>query len=133
MLKTNRSLLKLALLSVVTFGIYNLFFLDGIATDMNMIAAEDGKQTPGVIKVILLSICTCGVYPLVWYYKLGNRMQDAGLQYGMLIKENGTTILLWMLLGSCLCGIGAFVALHIIIKNMNTLCAVFNKQYSGNV
>ena len=44
------------------------------------------------------------------------------------ITENGTTILLWLLFGSLLCGVGGFVALHILITNMNALAKAYNKQ-----
>lgn len=127
MVSTNRSLVKYILLSIVTCGIYGLVFLHGISKDANVVCAGDGEETAGVIKMFLLSLVTCGIYGWVWYYKLGNRLANAGSKYGLNINENGTTLLLWMILGSAACGIGPFVAMHFIIKNMNALCEAYNR------
>ena len=45
-LKTDRSLAKFILLSLVTFGIYALVVMSGVSTDINTIASRyDGKKT----------------------------------------------------------------------------------------
>jgi hypothetical protein len=44
-LNTRRGLLKLILLTIVTFGIYPLVFFSGISEDINLIASRfDGKR-----------------------------------------------------------------------------------------
>lgn len=128
-LKTDRSLLAYILLSLVTCGIYSWYFLYTIARDVNIACAGDGKQTAGLLKLILLSILTCGIYSWFWYYSLGNRLAENAPRYGLRFQENGTTILLWMLLGSMLCGVGFFIAWHILIKNVNTICGAYNHQH----
>jgi hypothetical protein len=35
---------------------------------------------------------------------------------------------MWMIFGSLLCGIGPFVAMHILIKNTNALANAYNTQ-----
>lgn len=62
----------------------------------------------------------------VWYYGLGNRLAENAPRYNLNFQENGTTVLLWVLFGSFLCGIGPFVAMHIIIKNTNALASAYN-------
>lgn len=45
-LNTRRGLLKLILLSIITFGIYPFVFFSGISEDINLIASRfDGKKT----------------------------------------------------------------------------------------
>ena len=121
-----RSLVKYILLSIVTCGIYGIYFLYKLIIDVNIICAGDGDETPGLLKLLLLTIVTCGIYAWIWYYKLGNRIQMNGSRYGLNIQENGTTILLWMLLGSCLFGIGPYVAMYYIIRNVNSLAVEYN-------
>ena len=87
------------------------------------------KTNRSLLVVILLSIITCGIYSWIWYYKLGNRFASNAPRYGLSFQENGTTVLVWMLFGALLCGIGPFIALHIIIKNTNAICAAYN----GNI
>ena len=125
-LDENRGLVKYILLTLVTCGIYSYWYLYKLAEDANIICAGDGKSTPGLVQFILLSIVTCGIYAWFWYYNLGNRLQAAGPKYGLNIQENGTTLLLWYILGACLCGIGPYVAMYILMKNMNQLAHAYN-------
>lgn len=127
-----RSLLTLILLSIVTCGIYNIIFWYSYADDMNRICQGDGKETKNYIVVLLLSIITCGIYYWIWLYGVGNRLSENAPRYGTSFQENGTTIILWMIIGSFLCGIGAFVAMHILIKNMNELADRYNQMFYGN-
>lgn len=128
-LKADRSLIAYILLSIVTCGIYSWYFIYCLARDVNIACAGDGKQTAGLVKLILLSFITCGIYGIYWYYSLGNRLAANAPRYGMNFQENGTTVLLWMVLGSLLCGLGSFIAVHIIIKNTNAICAAYNYQH----
>lgn len=125
-LKTDRSLVLYIVLNIVTCGIYGCYFIHALARDMNVACSGDGKKTGGLLQYILLSLITCGIYRWVWYYGVGNRLASNSLRYGMSFQENGTTILLWKLFGVLLCGIGPFIALHIIIKNTNMLCGAYN-------
>lgn len=125
-LKTDRSLLVYILLTVLTCGIYGFYFIYTLARDVNTVCAGDGKHTNGLLMLMLLSLVTCGVYSLIWYYQLGNRLQENAPRYGCTFSENGTTVLLWMVVGSLLCGLGGFIAMNIIINNTNTLCARYN-------
>lgn len=127
-LKTDRSLLTYILLTIITCGIYSFFFIYKLAQDVNTVCEGDGDTTPGLVPFIFLSLITCGIYAMIWYYKLGNRLANNAPRYGINFQENGTTVLLWMLFGSLLCGIGPFIAWHIIIKNTNELCAAYNSK-----
>lgn len=125
-IKTDRSLLVYILLSIVTCGIYSLCFFYSLAKDVNEMCRGDGKNTTGLLGFILLSLVTCGIYSWIWYYSLGNRLAENAPRYGRIFSENGTTVILWMLFGSLVCGIGSFVAMHIIIKNTNELARAYN-------
>lgn len=127
MLKTDRSLILWILLSVVTCGIYPYFGLHNIAKEVNIACEGDGQTTPGILEFILLSLVTCGIYAWIWYYKLANRLQVNAPRYGLMFAENGTTVLLWFLFGSLICGIGPIIALSIVIKNTNAICMAYNK------
>lgn len=126
LLKTDRSLLVYILLCIVTCGIYGWYFIYSIARDVNICCDGDGEHTSGLLMFILLSIVTCGIYSYIWFYKLGNRLNKNAYRYGMVFTENGTSVLMWQLFGVLLCGIGPFIAMNIIIKNTNTLCAAYN-------
>ena len=125
-IQTNRSLIMYILLSLVTCGIYGYYFIYSIARDVNIMCRDDGEKTGGLLAFILLNFVTCGFYGLYWEYKLGNRLAANGPRYGVAFQENGTTVLLWYLVGMLLCGIGPWVAMHILIKNTNSLASAYN-------
>ncbi|MDR1447227.1 MAG: DUF4234 domain-containing protein [Treponema sp.] len=122
-----RGLLGLILLSIITFGIYCLYWTYKLAKDVNSICEGDGQKTGGMLKYLLLGIITFGIYDLVWLYMLGDRLQDNAQRYGLTFKESGGTVLLWYILGSFIIA-GPFIALHIIIKNTNRLAEEYNKK-----
>ena len=128
-LNDNRGLASYIILSIITCGIYSYYFIYKLAHDVNIACEGDGQETSGLVAFILLSIVTCGIYAWVWYYKLGNRLQLAGSRYQVTIQENGTTVLLWLIFGSFICGIGAFVAMYILIKNSNLICGAYNREH----
>ena len=131
MIQEDRALWKYIVFGILTLGIYNYYCLYKWSADVNIMCAEDGKQTAGLLKLILLSMITCGIYTFYWYYTLGNRLQSNAPRYGLNFQENGTTILLWLIFGSLLCGIGSFFGINIIIKNLNELSKAYNRQYNG--
>ena len=126
----NRSLVSLILLSIVTLGFYSLYWIHCLAKDVNLICEGDGKKTAGLAKYILLGIVTFGIYSVIWVYMLGDRLQDNAQKYNITIKETGSTILLWYLLGAFIV-VGPYVAMYIIIKNTNALAAEYNKKLSS--
>jgi len=125
-----RGLGGLIILSIVTFGIYGLYWIHKLAKDVNAICEGDGKKTGGLLKLWLLSMITFGIYALVWMYMLGDRLQDNGPKYNQTFKESGGTVLLWYLLGSLII-VGPFIAMHIIIKNTNALADEYNKKVTA--
>lgn len=127
-----RNLLTMILLSFITCGIYGIVFWYNYSDDMNKVCYGDGKETKNYIIVILLSIITCGIYTWVWYYGLGNRLCENAPRYGTRLTEDGTTVLMWMIFGSLLCGFGYFYAMYILVKNMNVLADLYNRNnYNG--
>ena len=122
-----RGLAGLILLSIVTFGIYGLYWTYHLVKDVNVMCEGDGKKTSGLLKIILFGMITFGIYTLVWLYMLGDRLQDNAPKYNLTFKENGGTILLWYILGSFII-VGPFIALHILIKNTNALADEYNKK-----
>lgn len=127
-IKADRSLATYILLTIVTCGIYGLYFLYRLAKDVNVMCEGDGESTPGLAALILLTYITCGFYSYYWYYKLGDRLQANAPRYGLAFKESGTTVLMWDIVGYLTCAIGTFVAMNIIIKNTNALATAYNSR-----
>ena len=127
-LKQDRNIFVFIILNIITCGIYGLYTIYSLANDVNRACDGDGQTTSGLLIFILLSIITCGIYSFYWHYAIANRIAANAPRYGMHFQEDGTSVLLWMLLGSLLCGIGYWIAYHIIFKNMNALSAAYNNR-----
>ncbi len=62
------------LLSVVTCGIYALYWLYQLAEDVNLVSQRPNATSGGT--VVVLNIVTCGIYGLYWFYKAGEAMDE---------------------------------------------------------
>lgn len=127
--KDNRSFWVYLLLSIVTCGLYSIYFWYVYVEDINTVFYGDGEDSPNYILVMLLTWVTCGIYGVYWRYKQANRMyREAYDRYGVMIEENGSSILLWTILGYFTGGIGQFIADYFMIQNLNKTALVYNTQ-----
>lgn len=126
-LQTDRDLVAYILLTIITCGIYGMWYIHRMAQDTNVICQDDDEQTPGLAVYILLSLVTCGIYSYYWMYKLANRLQQNAPRYGVSIQEAGSDVLLWLILGIFTCGICSFFAVSILIQNLNSLSDAYNR------
>ena len=69
----NRNIGLAILFTIITCGIYGLYWFVVMTDDMNSIATEDGYTTTGGM-ALLLTIVTCGIYGYYWAYKMGQKM-----------------------------------------------------------
>lgn len=71
-LKTNKSLVKFILLSLITFGIYGIVVMSSVSNDINVIASRyDGKKTMHYcLLLFLVGPVTLGIADLVWNHRL---------------------------------------------------------------
>ena len=126
-LKTNRSLLKFILLSMITFGIYGIVVMSCISRDINIVATRyDGKKTMHYCLVaFLFSWLTCGIVPIVWIHKLSNRIGNELTRRGYQEKFGASTFWLWGVLGYFII-VGPFIYCHKLLKSMNQICESYN-------
>ena len=68
----NRSIPLCIILSIVTCGIYLLYWLVVLTDDLNYASGRD-NDTIGALAVVL-SIVTCGIYGIYWAYKMGEKV-----------------------------------------------------------
>lgn len=128
-LKTNRSLLKMILLSLITFGIYGLVVMSAVSTDINLIASRyDGKKTMHYCLVyFIFSWLTFGIVPLVWGHRISGRIGNELTRRGISYQFGSATYWLWGILGSLII-VGPFIYTHKMLKSMNLLAADYNTR-----
>jgi len=126
-LKTNRGLLKLVLLTIITFGIYMFVFYYSIGEEINIIARKyDGKKTMNfALLVFLITPITFGIALIVWFHKLSDRIGGELARRGISYPFSAGTFWLWNVLGGIIV-IGPFVYLSKLATAMNMLAGHYN-------
>ena len=117
-----RGLVKIVLLSMITFGIYGLINACGIVKDLNKCRQGHGetKKSMNPVAVVFLSVITFGIVPLVWGHRLTKRMSNE-LEY----REISYSLKVWhywvfglLLVATVVCPI---IYLHKLIKASNLI------------
>jgi hypothetical protein len=122
-MKTDRSMIKVILLSIVTCGIYGLIFYASIGDDMNLLATpRDGKKTMSYwLLIFLIAPLTCSIGAIVWFHKLSERIGEEARARGIYTNFGAGTYWLWNVLGSLII-VGPFIYLHQLCTTMNAIC-----------
>ncbi|MEK6263960.1 MAG: DUF4234 domain-containing protein [Clostridium sp.] len=79
-----RSVAGLIILSILTCGIYHMYWMYVTTNETNEYLSKE--DTSGGM-VLVFSIITCGIYAIYWYYTMGKKLQD--VQFRALGKTNG--------------------------------------------
>lgn len=127
-LKTDRSLLKFILLSIVTCGIYAIVFWSTVGDDINLMASRrDGQKTMHYcLMCFLVGPITCSIYTFIWFHKISQRIGDEARARGVATDFGSSTFWLWYILGSLII-VGPFIYLNKLCKAMNGAAQSFNQ------
>ena len=126
-LKTNRSLVKLILLSIITLGIYSIVFFSGISGDINTIANRyDGKKTMHyALLLFIVGPITAGIAYFVWFHKISNRIGNELKRRSLPYSFSASSFWLWNVLGMFIV-VGPFVYAHKLCKASNMIAEHYN-------
>ena len=81
-LKTNRSMWKLALLSLCTLGIYEIIFFIPLSFDLDLVAPKhDHSKTFNFLWAYILSMFTFSIVLVIWLYNITARIEEALERY----------------------------------------------------
>ncbi|MBQ8823870.1 MAG: DUF4234 domain-containing protein [Ruminococcus sp.] len=90
----NRSIGLCILFSIITCGIYGLYWLYKLTEETNYLSGDTNATSGGI--VIILSIVTCGIYGWYWLYKQGERIDRIKTMHNM---PPSNSSLVYLLLG----------------------------------
>ncbi len=103
-----RDLVMAIVLSVITCGIYGIYWFIVLTDDVNTLCPEDNDFS-GVV-YFLLSLVTCGIFSIIWAYRMGAKVDKINN------TQNGYSAILYLFL--CLFGFG-IVNYALIQDNVN--------------
>jgi len=93
-----RSVAVCVILSIVTCGIYAIYWLYTIAMGFHYTQTRERvNTTPGV--TILLIILTCGIYSYYCYYKWGQASSEIAARYGRDASDKAVLYLILAIFG----------------------------------
>lgn len=109
----HRDIAVCIILSIVTCGIYGIYWFICLTDDTNTVSGRMG-DTSGVV-AFLLSLVTCNIYGLYWAYKQGEKIDEVKSSRG--IPSNSSSIAYLLL---CLFGF-SIVAYALMQNDLNKL------------
>lgn len=92
-----REIVTAIILSIVTCGIYGLYWFVCLTDDTNTISGDTGATGGGMS--LVLTIVTCGIYGLYWAYKMGERLDSAKAARGLPVKGDGLVYIVLCIFG----------------------------------
>ena len=87
----NRSIVLAVIFTIITFGIYGIYWMIRINDEVNQLANEPQATSGGL--VFLFSLITFGIYSYYWLYKMGERCDRIRGEW------NGSKSILYLILG----------------------------------
>lgn len=83
-----RDLVKAIVLTIVTCGIYGIFWFVKLTDEMNAMTGRQNETSGGIS--FLLTLVTCGIYGIYWAYKMGEKADE--------LSENSSNKILYLVL-----------------------------------
>ena len=92
-----RSIVVCILLSIVTCGIYGIYWMIKLNDELNAAAGKVNATSGGA--VFLFTLITCGIYGFFWYYKMGENVDAIKTSKGLASSNTGIIYLVLGLFG----------------------------------
>ncbi len=127
-LKTDRKPLKVIILTILTLGIYDVFFWTDVGYDVNKLAKpHDGEKSMNYVLAWLLGRLTYGIFVIVWAHKISGRIGRELERREIAYEFSASTYWLWCALGSLIL-VGPIVYIVKACRAMNLLSEDYNKE-----
>ena len=124
-----RSFIKFVLLSIVTLGIYEIWYQHHLTKDINELCKEDGKKNEGILLYFLLTLVTCGLFPIFWWYKAADRLSRAGVRESVSLDISGGRVLAVTVLSYITFGVLFLYTHYMVMSAVNDLATNYNSKH----
>ncbi|MFR5602275.1 MAG: DUF4234 domain-containing protein [Lachnospiraceae bacterium] len=109
-----RNIVVCILLSLVTCGIYSIYWMIVLNDELNY---ASGRQGTSGGMVVLFTIITCGIYGFYWMYQMGDAVERIHDQRG---EIRGSAPILYLILGI----FGLSIVSYALMQNELNKCLV---------
>lgn len=111
MIREKRNVGFSILLSLITCGLYTLYWIYQLNEDIQYLNPKREYTSSGM--VVLFTIVTFGLYIFYWFYKMGKHLEEAQENRGLRVTDNSLLFILIAVLGL------GIISLAIIQSNIN--------------
>lgn len=122
---TKRSVATCIILTIITCGIYGIYWFIKLTDDTNMLVNDygvsNGENLTTGGTAFLLSLVTCGIYSFYWAYKQGERLDRIRAAKGFNQSNLSTTYLLLDIVITFVASVGSIVVYSLMQNELNTL------------
>lgn len=105
----SRNIATAIILSIVTCGIYSIYWIYTMIRDTNIVTGNEDETTLQVILCLFIPF-----YSLYWLYTRDKRLLEAGAKYGVNVSDNSVIMLI---LAICQLGIVSWALLQNDLNN----------------
>ena len=127
-IRNDRSIWPLIFLSIITLGIYELWYYHKIVKDVNTICEEDDMRSPGVLIWLILSLLTFGIYNIIWWCNMHDRMRALAKKKNIIIDQTTSGLMLLHIGAYFVMGILSLVAIHKFLGTLNDMATAYNRE-----
>ena len=114
-----RSIALCIVFTIITCGIYGLYWLYKMAESINIITNTEDDTSPGL--VVLFNVLTCGIYGCYWGYKVGCKLKLFYNQRNSNKCDDSPIWFLVLLLCKYAIYVCGFIAYSLIQDNINQI------------
>ena len=119
-----RNLAVSIILSIVTCGIYGIYWFVVLTDDAKNVSGDVQGASGGV--AFLLTLVTCGIYGFYWAYKQGERIDYAKSMRGI---PSGSSNILYLVLAI----FGLYIIVYILVQDsLNKISDIDMTMHGGN-
>ncbi|MGN0702907.1 MAG: DUF4234 domain-containing protein [Lentihominibacter sp.] len=122
---TERSIALSIVFTIITCGIYGLYWLYKLAEETDLVLGTRSEASPAM--VVVFSIITCGIYNIYWCYKQGSKFEEYGRYTGRNDAESWSVMMLVLALVNYFCGVTMLIAYALMQDKINNIVR-FNNQ-----
>lgn len=127
-LNENRSVIKFLFLSIITLGIYEIFYLYRLIKDVNTICEDDDRQSPGIFAYYFFSVITFGLYSIFYWYRVADMLSLSAKRRNVPCDISAGFVCLCFVLNYFSFSIGSLVGIYKVIQATNDLAADYNRK-----
>ena len=126
--KDDRSIWKFILFGLLTFGIYEIWYVYHVIKDINLLCGDEDESIPSFWSYFILSILTLGIYEIYYWLKASDMIRREAVSRKLTVELTPGFIALCLVINLVVKGLGGLVAFSQIFRALNAIAEDYNRK-----